>query len=124
LVHVDYVNNVDGLATILGCRVSSLPMKYLGVNMPTYFMSLFLLMASIVNYKEKLQRGFLWGGNGEDFKLQLVSWSKVCSPIFVGVGVQKLSSFQPCHLGEMVVVPCDEREVLWKVVMDLKYGNS
>jgi hypothetical protein len=31
LVPIGNVNNVEGLASILGCRVSSLPMKYLGL---------------------------------------------------------------------------------------------
>jgi hypothetical protein len=31
LVLVGLINNIEGLARILGCRVSSLPMKYLGL---------------------------------------------------------------------------------------------
>jgi hypothetical protein len=31
LVHVSNVNNVEGLVRILGCRVSFLPIKYLGL---------------------------------------------------------------------------------------------
>jgi hypothetical protein len=99
LVHVGIVNNIEGLARILGCRISSLPMKYLGLplsasfkaksiwddiikkgesrlagwkllylskrgmiilikstlsNLPTYFMSLFPLVATIANRIEKL----------------------------------------------------------------------
>jgi hypothetical protein len=34
---VGNVNNVDGLANILGCWVSSLPMKYLGLPLETSF---------------------------------------------------------------------------------------
>jgi hypothetical protein len=37
LVHVGNVNNVEGLASILGCRVSSLPMKYLGLPLGASF---------------------------------------------------------------------------------------
>lgn len=37
LVLVGNVNNVDGLANILGCWVSSLPMKYLGLPLETSF---------------------------------------------------------------------------------------
>jgi hypothetical protein len=32
LVRIGNVNNVEGLANILGCRVSSLPLKYLGLS--------------------------------------------------------------------------------------------
>jgi hypothetical protein len=31
------VNNIEGLARILGCRVSSLPMKYLGLLLGASF---------------------------------------------------------------------------------------
>jgi len=33
---------------------------------------------------EKLQRDFLWGSIGDEFKYHLVSWSKVCNPILEG----------------------------------------
>jgi len=48
-------------------------------NLPTYFMSLFPLLAGVANRIEKLQCDFLWGGLGEEFKYYLVSWSKVFS---------------------------------------------
>lgn len=36
-VSVGIVNNVEGLAKILGCRVSSLPKKYLGLSLGASF---------------------------------------------------------------------------------------
>lgn len=48
-------------------------------NLPTYFMSLFPLLASVANRIENVQQDFLWGGVGEEFKYYLVSWYKVCS---------------------------------------------
>jgi hypothetical protein len=36
----------------------------------------------------------LWGRLGEEFKFYLVSWSKVCSPIFEGgLGIRNLMVF-------------------------------
>lgn len=37
LVPVDNVNNVEGLACIMGCRVSSFPKKYRGLPLSTSF---------------------------------------------------------------------------------------
>jgi hypothetical protein len=46
-------------------------------HMPTYYMSLFPIPTSVSNRLEKIQRDFLWGGLGDEFKNHLVSWSKV-----------------------------------------------
>jgi hypothetical protein len=128
---VGNVVDVDGLAGIMGCEVSSLPLEYLGFslgafykaksscngviknmerwlvswkmmylfnggrvtlfkstlfNLPTYFMPLFPLPADIANRIKKLQRDFLWGGLGKEFKYHLASWLKVCSPLRKGWG--------------------------------------
>lgn len=37
LVPIGNVNNVEGLANMLGCRVSSLPLKYLGLLLGALF---------------------------------------------------------------------------------------
>ena len=37
LVHAGHVSNVEGLAEILGCRVSSLPIKYQGLPLGAFF---------------------------------------------------------------------------------------
>jgi hypothetical protein len=129
LVLVGDVVNMDDLASILGCGVSSLPLKYLGLplgapfkaksiwddvvgkikrrlaswqrmylskggrvtliksilsNLPTYFLSLFPILASVASRIKKLHRDFLWGGIGEEFKYHLVNWSMICSPILEG----------------------------------------
>jgi hypothetical protein len=63
-------------------------------NLPTYYMSLFPLPASIANHIEKIQWDFLWGGLGEEFKYHFVSWSKLCSPITEGgLGIKNLMVF-------------------------------
>jgi hypothetical protein len=53
---------------------------------------------------EKLQRDFLWGGMGEEFKYHLVSWAKVCTPISKGgLGIRNLVLFNRALLRKMVM---------------------
>ena len=135
MVPIGKVVDVHVLAEILGCRVGTLPMSYLGMplgashnspsiwnlilekieqklagwkklylskrgrlmlfkstlsNLPTYFLSLFIIPTHVANKIEKLQRDFLWG----DSKIHLVGWDKVCAPIGNGdLGIRKLTTF-------------------------------
>jgi hypothetical protein len=59
-VPIDKVSNVDELASILGCRVSSLPMKYLGLPLGASF-------------KAKS----IWDGIIEKMELWLASWKRM-----------------------------------------------
>ena len=51
-------------------------------NIPTYYLSLFPILVGVAHRIEKIQRDFLWGGMGEEFKYHLVSWDRVCEPLF------------------------------------------
>ena len=62
-------------------------------NLPTYFLSLFLIPASVANRSEKLRRDFLWGGIGDEPKFHLVKWATVCSPIASGLGDKEGKTF-------------------------------
>ena len=50
-------------------------------SLPTYFLSLFPIPAKVAKRIEKLQRDFLWSSIGDDRKIHLVNWSKVCRPV-------------------------------------------
>ncbi|KAG7961552.1 hypothetical protein I3843_09G022900 [Carya illinoinensis] len=50
-------------------------------NLPTYYLSLFLMPIGVVNRIEKLFKAFLWGGIGEENKFHLVKWKTVCAPV-------------------------------------------
>jgi hypothetical protein len=53
-------------------------------NLPTYYLSLFPILATVAQRIEKLQRDFLWGGMGDDLKIHLVNCDSVCAPIQCG----------------------------------------
>jgi hypothetical protein len=73
---------------------------------------------------EKIQRDFLWGGLGEEFKYHLVSWSKVCSPISEGgLGIRNLMVFNRALLGKWLWRYGLEREAWWRIAVDSKYGS-
>ena len=70
-------------------------------NIPTYYMSPFKIPVKIANRIKKLQRDFLCGGVGEEFKYHLVKWSKVCSPLSAGgLCLKKLVDFNRALLGK------------------------
>jgi hypothetical protein len=93
-------------------------------NLPTYYMSLFPLPVSVANRMEKLQRDFLWGGLGDEFKYHLVSWSKVCSPVSMGgLGIRNLLMFNRALLGKWLWRYGREREAWWRIAVDSKYGS-
>ncbi len=126
MVPVSEVPNLEDLAQILGCKIVSLPMKYLSLtlratfkansiwnpiiermekclagwkrlylskggkvtliksilsSLPTYFLSLFPILAGVAHRLEKNQRDSPWNGMREETKFHLVSWSKICEPI-------------------------------------------
>jgi hypothetical protein len=93
-------------------------------NILMYFMSLFKIPVKVANRIEKLQRDFLWGGVGDEFKYHLVKWSKVCSPISAGgLGLRKLVDFNRALLGKWLWCYGHEREAWWRVVVEAKYGS-
>lgn len=53
-------------------------------NSPTYYLSLFPILVRVANRLEKLQRGILWGEIGDEFKFNLVNWSRICIPMKLG----------------------------------------
>ena len=93
-------------------------------SLPTYFLSLFPLVAVALRI-DKIQRDFLWGGLGEGKKFHLVNWSQVCQPIHSGgLGIRNLRMFNKALLGKWLWRFGNEREALWRQVIVAKYGIS
>ncbi|XP_035544681.1 uncharacterized protein LOC118348042 [Juglans regia] len=100
-------------------------MKSILSNLPTYYLSLFPLPASIASRIEKLQRDFLWSGLGDERKFHLVGWENVCSPLRDGgLGVRNVRAFNKALLGKWLWRYNHERGALWKGVVDMKYGSE
>ncbi|KAF5467197.1 hypothetical protein F2P56_017049 [Juglans regia] len=139
IVPVGAAPDVEILATTLGferveCRLAAWKRLYLSKggrlifikstlsNLPTYFLSLFPLPIKVANRTEKLQRDFLWSGLGEEFKFHLVNWSTICISIsWGGLGIHHLMKFNQTLLGKWLWRYQNERESLWKSVIDSQF---
>ena len=89
----------------------------------TYFMSLFRIPVSVAKRIERLQRNFLWGGLGDDYKIPLVNWRRVCTPLDQGgLGIRELIYFNKALLGKRMWRFGIEDSNLWSRVVVVKYG--
>ena len=94
-------------------------------SIPTYYLSLFPLPASVAHKMEVLQRNFLWGSFGSDFKFHLVRWNMVKQPFSIGgLGVKDLRLFNEALLGKWLWRFLTEKGKLWREVVALKYGTT
>ena len=92
-------------------------------NLPTYFLSLFPILAAVANRIEKLKRNFLWGGIGHEPKFHLVKWATVCNHIASGgLGIRKVRLFNEALLGKWLWRFGMEKVALWRQVIEVKYG--
>uniref|UniRef100_A0A2N9HX34 Reverse transcriptase domain-containing protein n=1 Tax=Fagus sylvatica TaxID=28930 RepID=A0A2N9HX34_FAGSY len=132
MVPVGSVINVDGLAAIMGCKIISLPMNYLGLPSGAYFKSksiwnpiLEKMELSVARRIDKIQRDFLWGGMGDEKKFHLVKWSQVCQPLKLGgLGFRNLTKFNRALLGKWLWRYGNEEDAFWRLLIGSKYGNS
>ena len=92
-------------------------------NLPTYFLSLFPIPASVTNRIERLQLNFLWGNFGDDPKIHVVKWATVYAPISSGgLGIRKIRLFNEPLLGMWLWRFGIEEDALWRQVIVMKYG--
>jgi hypothetical protein len=107
---VGHVPHQKEFADILNCRVSSLPLKYLGLPLGTSFESKVILNGVVEKMEKRLtswkkigaysKRLSLDGFDGEP-KLHLVNWKTICSLVPRGVlGVKNLMLFNNALVGK------------------------
>jgi hypothetical protein len=79
----------------------------------------------VANRLERLQRDFLWGDVGDEAKLHLVNWKRICTPIELGgLGVRNLTQFNQALLGKWLWRYAMERKALWGLVITVKYEST
>uniref|UniRef100_A0A2N9GX79 Reverse transcriptase domain-containing protein n=1 Tax=Fagus sylvatica TaxID=28930 RepID=A0A2N9GX79_FAGSY len=92
-------------------------------SLPTYFLSLFPIPSSVAKRIKKIQRDFLWGGIGEEFKYHLVNWRTVCTPIPMGgLGIRQTIPFNQALMGKWLWRFATENNAFWRQVIASKYG--
>ena len=68
-------------------------------TIPVYYISLFKMPEGVSRILDKIQSYFLWGDNGLEKKLHLVSWNKVTSNLNQGgLGVRRIRDMNDCLL--------------------------
>ena len=104
-----------GTLTLIQSTLSSLPI---------YFLSLFRIPRLVCARLEKIQRDFLWGGGNIEHKLHLIKCNTVCSEQKLGgLGVKSLSKLNQALLCKWNRRFANEREPLWRRVINRKYGE-
>uniref|UniRef100_A0A2N9I8D0 non-specific serine/threonine protein kinase n=1 Tax=Fagus sylvatica TaxID=28930 RepID=A0A2N9I8D0_FAGSY len=100
LVPVRDVADIENLAAILGCKTSSLSMKYLGLPLGARFKSQ-AIWDPIVEKMERRPAGWKW----------------------MGLAVRNLKLFNEAYLGKWLWRCGLEQEALWRKVVDRKYNS-
>ena len=77
----------------------------------------------MANRIARLQRGFLWGGLGDEPKFHLVNWTTVCTPLSSGgLGIRNLRISKVALLGKWLWRFGQERDAPGRQVIEGKYG--
>ncbi|GKV27596.1 hypothetical protein SLEP1_g36755 [Rubroshorea leprosula] len=90
--------------------------------LPIFYMSLYVLLNSVLEELIRIQRNFLWGGTGSNKKISWVKWEDVCrDKAKGGLGVPDLQRKNWAMIGKWWYRLGDGVESLWKRVVREKY---
>ncbi|RVX22513.1 Kinesin-like protein KIN-7C, mitochondrial [Vitis vinifera] len=120
---------METLASVLGCKIGSLPTSYLGLPLGAPYKATRVWDTMEERFKkrvcarlEKIQRDFLWGGGALENKPHLVSWKVICAAKKDGgLGIRNLATFKKALLGKWLWRFANENESLWKQIISSKY---
>ena len=92
-------------------------------SIPTYYLSIFKMPASIREDLERIMRNFLWEGSGEGKGAHLVNWKTVSRPMNEGgLGIGNLDRKNMALLVKWLWRFPNEPNSLWHKVIRSKYG--
>ncbi|GKV41862.1 hypothetical protein SLEP1_g49342 [Rubroshorea leprosula] len=84
--------SLGGRITLINSVLSSLPV---------FLMSVFLIPKGILLSIDKIRKSFLWGGGGDERKVNWVKWEKICKKKEEGgLGVRDLRKFNLALMGK------------------------
>jgi len=94
-------------------------------RVPAYICSLFRIPSSMANQLEAIQRRFMWGSFEDDFRCHLVKWNIVKQPSPKGgLGIKDFIIFNEAIFGKWLWRFMNEKDELWKVVIEAKHGTE
>lgn len=97
--------------------------KLVLANLPTYFLSLFIILACMEKRIEQFQRDFLRGRSKDGNGLHLVAWNKVCKPKYYGgLGINKIRTINRALLFKWLWRFRHKWDSPWQQVIACKYG--
>ncbi|RVX20582.1 putative ribonuclease H protein [Vitis vinifera] len=115
---------METLASVLGCKIGSLPTSYLGLPLGAPYKSTRVWDVVEERFRkrlEKIQRDFLWARHLRD-RPHLVSWKVMCAAKNDGgLGIRSLAILNKALLGKWLWRFANENESLWKQIISRKY---
>lgn len=94
-------------------------------SLPTYYFSLFIAPAKVINSLEGIIRRFLWGGDSETSKIHWVAWETVSTPTRNGgLGLTKLKEANEALIAKWLWRYRNEPENLWRKVIDAIHNTK